>query len=461
MVDAARLGQPPTGSSQHEQQLNGPLQTQGVQTDESSSESDDDASVATRSRPSRTYPSPPSDDQARVEQLADTLLSIRGAEEARESPDAAMPATASASKKTTVERDIPDDDSDVVEPELDQLIAAVRCQDGSAGQIIASASSAVWEISEGRMIAESSPGIAPSGDGAASGDGPQSQLIIDADDRDDNSDPKKDRKIGPPVYNFLPPAAPVDSADPDAHVDNVLDIRRPETYHTVVKMLRSGICFGGKATICDPRNPKKSEDKTEYSVDALRQMRGNIPVRRVDWVTPPRRPEFECELVVPISKAEERRGRVAASRRNNLATMMEGEGAVAGPSSSGDSNKKKRGQADVSSALMGEEKEEEEDDDEQLAKRPKVAAASSPLDLENGTSAPSPRSTYPTPRITPPGRVSKTLAGSGMRAPTISPKKVEEAKGEKEVEAAESNATTTRSGRTVKKTERLMENHSS
>ncbi|KAL8926811.1 MAG: hypothetical protein Q9172_001627 [Xanthocarpia lactea] len=484
MVDAARLRQPPTGSSQHEQQ------TQDVHSDESSSESDDDASVPTHSRPIRTYPSPPSDDQACVEQLADTLLSIRGIEgvggstdapmpattaddeqlantllsirgneAAREHTDAAMPATAPASRKKTVERDISDDDTDAVEPESDQRIAAVRCQDGSSGQIFASATSAVWELSRERRIAESNPGIAPSGDGAASGDGPQSQLIIDADDTDDNNDPKKDRNIGSLEYNFLSPAAPVDSADPDAHVDNVLDIRRPATYHTVIKMLQSGICFGGKATICDPRNPKQSDDKTEYSVDALRQMRGDVPVRKVDWVTPPRRPEFECELVVPVSKAEERRGRLAASRKNNLATMMEGEGAVAGPSSSsGDNKKKKRGQADVSSALMGEEKEEEED--EQLAKRPKVAA-SSPLDLENGTSATSPRSSYPTPRITPPGKVSKTLAGSGMRAPTISPKKVEEAKGGKEVEAAESSAKTTRSGRTVKKRERLMENNSS
>ncbi|KAL8915337.1 MAG: hypothetical protein Q9171_000207 [Xanthocarpia ochracea] len=431
MVDAAMRRQPPTGSSQHEQQ------TQDVHSDESSSESDDNAAVLTRSRPSRTYPSPPSDDQACAEQLADILLSIRSNEAAGESTDASMPATASASRETTVQRDVSDDDGDAVEPESDQRIAAVRCQDGSPGRIIASATSAVWELSRERIIAESDPGIAASGDEA------QSQLIVDADDRDDNNDPKKDRKIGPPVYNFLSPA------DPDAQVDNVLDIRRPATYHTLVKMLQSGICFGGKATICDPRNPEKKEDKREYSVNALRQMCGNIPVRRVDWVTPPRRPEFECELVVPISKAEETRGRVAASRKNNLATMMEGEGAVAGPSSSGGSNKKKRGQADVSSALMGEEKEE---DDEQLAKRSKVAA-SSPLDLENGTSDSTPRSTYPTPRITPPERVSKTLAGSGMRAPTTSPKKQT-----KEVEVAESNAmTSTRSGRTVKKTERLVE----
>ena len=437
--------------------------------------------MLTQSRPNRTHPSPPSNEQACVEQIADILLSLRSKDEARERTDASMsatssgdeqlanlllsvrskeevrestdatvPATASASKETTVERDVPDDDSDAVEPEEDERIAAVRCQDGSPGRIVASATSAVWELSRERIIAESNPGI------AASGDGGESQPIIDADNRDDNNDLKKDPKIGSLEYNFLSLAPPTDSADPDAHIDNVLDIRRPATYHTLVKMLQSGICFGGgRAIISDPRNPKQNEDKTEYSVDALRQMRGNIPVRKVDWVTPPRRPEFECELVVPVPKAEERRRRVAASRKNNLATMMEGEGAVAGPSSSGDSNKKKkRGQADVSSALMGEA--EAEDGDEQLAKRPKVAAFSPP-GSKNETSATSPRSTYPSPRITPPGGASKKLAGSGMRAPTISPKKVDQAEGEKEVEAAESNATTTRSGRTVKKTERLVE----
>ncbi|KAL8728519.1 MAG: hypothetical protein Q9166_005341 [cf. Caloplaca sp. 2 TL-2023] len=213
-----------------------------------------------------------------------------------------------------------DDDSDAVEPENDERTGNRTCSDGSPVRVIASATSAVWHLSQPRIPEE--PNHAS---------------------HDVDLDISCKGKIGSPNYTRLPTAPSPTSADPDAAQPDVFDLRRPETWHFLLTYLREGGCITGTtATICDPETNTDLDGKIERSIEELHEIRGEVPVKTVRWVRPPRVPEVEIEIYkhaqryaleldapvevdVAVSRKRKPAAAVAVASRKDAGTVLDSD----------------------------------------------------------------------------------------------------------------------------------------
>ncbi|KAL8788342.1 MAG: hypothetical protein Q9213_001739 [Squamulea squamosa] len=390
-----------------------------------------------------------------------------------------------------------DDDTDAADPELDERTAEVRCRDGSSARVFASATSAVWGLARRRLAGGShlpilsedetedeTEALLSVDDDSEDGDGedvdvdeevdvdvdedmdedvgedageegveePEFPISTTANDRDDPGEITSSS-----TYSLLPAIPPTNSSDPDAHIDGILHIQRPKTFHTFINMMQNGNIIGGTMATIDGRKPK---NKPGYSPDQLARLWGKVKTKTVRWVVPPKRPEFECELVKKLPKAEEA---AAAAAKGGPSTTT-------APSKNATSSKKKRKTAAsttttattvVPVGVYAPTANLPTETAEPSRKKRKVVSTTATASTTSNTVAGNKAKVkYPTPPDEAPMREDlKMLAGSGLRAQNRTEAVEGKGKGkEKEVGGGGKSTTmTTRSGRTSKKVDRLVE----
>ncbi|KAL8770178.1 MAG: hypothetical protein Q9209_004020 [Squamulea sp. 1 TL-2023] len=464
----------------------------------SDTDTDSNGSVLARKEPPQARPSPPGEDEVSDENAASLLISMRSPKTGTEkdpsdenaakllmsfrSPEAApgsvntLGSAAASASNDRPNRMLPisqllgpaeperveatlDDDTDAVDPELDERTAEVRCRDGSSAQVVASATSAVWGLAEGRLtermppqtLAEDEPeALSSVGDGSEEGEDEDEEGVEEGDEdpevftstnANDRDDP--DGQIGSSSYNPLPAIPPTNSSDPDAHIDKILHVQRPETYHTFIHMMQTNMLVTG--TMANVKGHRKPKNKVGHPLDKLVQLRGEVPIKRVRWIEPPVRPEFQCALVKKPSRRAMRREALEAA----AAAADE-----AGPSTK-PSSKKRKTTASTATTMVPISPYAPTANlptiEAPPRKRRKVAAsAASDVAGKRATGV------YPTPPDdVAPGEDLELLAGSGMRAQK--PESSMKGKGKEKEEVRGKSTTTTRSGRMSKKVERLVE----
>ncbi|KAL8801932.1 MAG: hypothetical protein Q9200_006768, partial [Gallowayella weberi] len=112
--------------------------------------------------------------------------------------------------------------------------------------------------------------------------------------KDKRNDKPKKNIIGSKNYTLLSSSPPTTSSDPDAHVPNIFDPRRPATYHTFVSMMQRGdFITGTKAILVDPVTGTDVANRA-YGMEELRAERGGLETRVLEWVRPERERGFEA-----------------------------------------------------------------------------------------------------------------------------------------------------------------------